>query len=150
MKEERQTEARFVSSCKAIGYYCEKTDYDTDMCKHIDFWVTRPNGKVGVDIKGSYKGEVWVEFKNVNGHDGSLYGMADYIAFDFQDKEFFGVVSRNELAKYCEQNVEDIFVSKDEAYKKKYTREGRKDVITKISLADLESLNTYKKINYEK
>jgi len=61
----------------------------------------------------------------------------------------FAVVKRKELLKWCEENVEDVVVkNKKDAYLKKYTRPKNDDVITKIYLADLKSLPSYRVWKY--
>jgi hypothetical protein len=142
-------EKMFVDACTNIGYVCTKSDTKTNMYDHIDFFVTRENGTTSVDVKGcNSPKEIWVEFKNVRGENGWLYGMAQYIAFDMPHAKGFIVVSRKELLEYCDNVVEKVYVSKEEATRKLYTREGRKDVITKLELTDLAKLKSFKKIEY--
>jgi hypothetical protein len=74
-----------------------------------------------------------------------MYGGAEIIAFDMPEEGGFSIVDRIELKDYCEKNVEDVFVdNKKDAYKKKYTRKDRSDVITKLNLLDIRSLDTYR------
>jgi hypothetical protein len=145
-----ETEHLFVLACNSIGYTCEKTDKNTDIYEHIDFWIKKPDGtKTSVDVKGcNHPNVIWVEFKNVQGNDGWLYGKADYIAFDMPKVNGFVVVHRVGLLKECEKIVEKKFVSKSEATRKLYQRDGRKDVITRLELKDLENLSSYKIVKY--
>lgn len=147
-----KTEKMFEDACNKIGYKCRKTDDKTDIYSHIDFWVTKENGvETSVDVKGGNHPEcVWVEFKNVLGENGWLYGKASYIAFDMPEEQGFIVVSRSQLLEYCEINVEHVFVDKNNATRKLYTRSkyGRKDVISRLELEDLKKLATYKLIKY--
>ncbi len=63
----------------------------------------------------------------------------------------FSVVDREDLRDYCESTVEDVFVSnKRDAYKKKYTRKDRADVITKLNLLDIKLLDSYRVWDYSK
>jgi hypothetical protein len=103
-------------------------------------------GRWGVDVKGNnMPHEIWCEFKNVIGNAGWMYGSATIIAFDMPEEGGFSIVNREDLARYCEENVEDVFVKHPlDAYKKKYQRKERLDVITKISIVDLMSIPSYR------
>ena len=87
---------------------------------------------------------IWIEYKNVKGQDGWLFGSADFIAFE-REKDFV-VVNRKDLIKLCKFLVyEKRFVNsaKDALYKM-YTRQDRKDVLTRIKISDvLELSSTY-------
>lgn len=144
-----KTEAMFIAACNKIGYKCIKTDKKVDIYDHIDFYVERPNGLTSVDVKGKNKiDSIWVEFKNVHGNDGWLYGKSQYIAFDMPELNGFVIVGRVELKNKCEEIIERVFVSKNEAIRKLYTRFGRMDVIAQICLEDISDLKSYKVINY--
>ena len=78
------------------------------MHEHIDYWLAmNPDGrKWGVDVKGNnLPDEIWVEFKNVRGNPGWLYGGAAIIAFDMPEEGGFSIVDRQELAFFCEKHV---------------------------------------------
>ena len=144
------TENMFVKACEAFGYICKKSDDNTDMYSHIDFFITRTDGSLtSVDVKGgNHPNTIWVEFKNVSGSDGWLYGQAEFIAFDMPELEGFVMVKRKELVDNCEKIVEKVFVTKQEATRKLYQRDGRKDVISRIHLTDLLKFESYKLICY--
>jgi hypothetical protein len=143
------TEKRFVEACEAIGYSCEKSDRNTDIYDHIDYFVTRLNGTTSVDVKGgNHPNNIWVEFKNVRGDAGWLYGKAEYIAFDMPEVGGFVMVSRKQLADLCEQIVEPVFSTKENATRRWYQREGRQDIISRLELADVERLVSFKVLKY--
>jgi len=143
------TAQRFVEACQAIGYSCEKSDRNTDIYDHIDYFVTRINGKTSVDVKGgNHPDTIWVEFKNVNGDAGWMYGKAEFIAFDMPELGGFVMVRTSELRTLCEKIVEPVFVTKQEATRKFYQRAGRQDVISRLQLADIKSLKSFKLLNY--
>ena len=143
------TENLFISACTKLGYSCIKSDIKTDIYQHIDFFIDRPNGRVSVDVKGKNTiDSIWVEFKNVKGNQGWLYGKANYIAFDMPELNGFVMVGRNELKDRCEQIIEKVFVSKNEAIRKLYTRMDRMDVIAQIQLNDIKDLKSYRLISY--
>tara|TARA_B100001287_G_scaffold273048_1_gene275790 strand:+ start:625 stop:978 length:354 start_codon:yes stop_codon:yes gene_type:complete len=115
--------------------------------------MSQQHGKQwGVDVKGNnLPDQIWVEFKNVRGNDGWLYGGATIIAFDMPEEGGFSIVDREELALFCEKHVKDEFVSnKDEAYLKKYTRKDRQDVISILKLHDIKSLMSYRVWEYDR
>lgn len=113
---------------------------------HVDFW----HDDQGVDVKGNnLPDEIWVEFKNVNGDDGWLFGEATSIAFDMPELAAFVVVDREELKQYCRDNVDfSEIVAKREAYKKCYRRKDREDLITYLVLSDLQELPSYDVVSY--
>ena len=104
-----------------------------------------------VDVKGNnLPDEIWVEFKNVKGKDGWLYGGATIIAFDMPEEGGFAIVDRGELAFFCEKHVKNEKVThKRDAYLKRYTRKDRKDVISILKLHDLKSLTSYRVWKYD-
>ena len=143
------TEKRFVEACEAIGYACEKTDRNTDIYDHIDYFVTRLNGTTSVDVKGgNHPNTIWVEFKNVRGDAGWLYGKAEYIAFDMPELGGFVMVSRKQLVELCEEIVEPEFTTKENATRRWYQRDGRQDIISRLELADVERLVSFKVLKY--
>jgi len=145
---------RFIDACRVIGYETRKSSREEDIFDHIDYWVKRRNYKneqieSGVDVKGGNSPEcVWIEFKNVNGDNGWMYGEAEFIAFEMPEENGFVVVRRQELADYAELVVEETFVPKAEAYRKLYQRAGRQDVISLLYLDDLKELKSYKVLRY--
>lgn len=151
-KEGNKSESRFVDACIEKGYKVEKSTRQDDMHKHIDYYVKR-NGRdtVGVDVKGgNHPNVIWIEFKNVRGKDGWLYGQADWIAFDMAEASGFLMVLRKELASYCEANVETKLGTKEEATRRYYQRKGRQDIIARFHLSDLQKLKSYMVLPYKK
>lgn len=122
---------------------------DEDMFQHFD--LTIPQGKV--DVKGlkrinrndstfTYEYH-WVEFQNVRGNKGWVYGDADYIAFEIP--EGYLLVDREALLTMCREKVVDRKVGNIKEVYKLYNRQGRKDILTLVKISDLESI-AYKKI----
>jgi hypothetical protein len=114
---------------------------------HIDFILVHSSGaKYMIDVKARKKSArnngiisddlIWIEFKNVAGLKGWLYGAADYIAFEREDD--FVIVSRANLVLLCERIVSKSKVTnpKDALYKI-YTRTDRKDEISLITMKDI-------------
>lgn len=123
-----------------------KSSRGEDIFMHVDYW----HDDLGVDVKGNnLPDEIWVEFKNVNGKKGWLFGEATTIAFDMPELAGFVVVDRKDLADYCKENVDfSATVPRKDAYKKVYRRHGRQDMITKLCLEDLQTLDSYRVMGY--
>ena len=148
----RVAEERFVRAARAVGLKVSKSSDMEDMHDHVDYWlaVEDSSTKWGVDVKGNnLPDEIWCEFKNVRGNDGWLYGRATIIAFDMPEEGGFAIVNREDLAEYCEMNVSDEIVqNKANAHLKKYQRNNRQDLITKLKLQDIKKLKSYRVWDY--
>jgi hypothetical protein len=114
---------------------------------HIDFiLINEKDQNFFIDVKARKKISrtsdsfsddlVWIEFKNVAGNQGWLYGASDYIAFERESD--FVIVPRKNLVSLCERIVSNIKVdkSKDCLYKK-YSRKDRKDELSLIKMKDI-------------
>lgn len=149
----RVAEVRFVRAARSKGLTVTKSSHTEDRHHHIDYWLAMsPEGKKhGVDVKGNnLPDEIWVEFKNVRGNQGWLYGGATIIAFDMPEEGGFSIVDRQELALFCEKHVSDEQVrNKKDAYLKRYTRKDREDVITRLNLRDIKTLQSYRVWEYD-
>jgi hypothetical protein len=144
------SEARFKQLCALQSWPCFKSSDEDDMFKHIDFYVVTDDGEIAVDVKSSSDVEqIWIELKNVRGDKGWLYGEATHICFDVPLVNKMVMVEREELAAYIAENCQKVFVKKDEAYLKLYTRQGRADIITFIKLYDLFYLSTFQIYRHE-
>ena len=117
--------------------------------KHIDKYVTDDVGTWSVDIKARKKTRrsdnnaqddwIWIEFQNVRGNTGWLYGEADYIAFETQDN--FVIVKKDSLIKYVEGAVDmgkSVKYSSEAKYKT-YRRAGRNDLLTMVELSEIKN-----------
>ena len=116
--------------------------------------------EIKVDVKGPKKVSrsstdlnddfIWVEFKNVRGDAGWLYGESDLIAFYHNSNSSFYLVKTTELAALCENLCDNkrVFYSNEALYHK-YTRPGRKDVLSMIKFEDLLKIS-YNKIRVHK
>ena len=147
----RMAEVRFKRAAEKLGFEVTKASRKEDMHKHIDYWLLYTDRKHAVDVKGNnLPDEIWCEFKNVRGNPGWMYGNAHIIAFDIPEEGGFAIVDRQELAFWCEKNVIDELVTdKRHAYRRKYSRKDREDVITKLNLHDLKCLESYRVWGYE-
>ena len=118
---------------------------------HIDF-VVSVGKDLSIDVKGPKKitrtdsntGDeyIWVEFVNVRGDKGWLYGKNDLLAFYRTSDSSFYVVRTEDLAKLCEKLCDNKKVfSPQNALYHRYTRAGRKDVIAMIKYEDLSKIH---------
>ena len=144
----KRAEMCFKSLAERRGYTVIQTSAVSNMREHIDFILARDDepDKIAVDVKARKKASrssdeydddtVWVEFNNVRGNPGWLYGKADKIAFERASD--FVLVDRESLKDYCETTVAAVFVnSTAEAVYKSFQREGRKDVISRVPMKDI-------------
>jgi hypothetical protein len=135
--EAEETFFRLVEQLE--GHTIERGTQEEDY-KHIDFWVTFPDGlRVSVDVKamkrvsaGDQKqqdAQVWVELRNVNGDYGWCFSDVDVIAFEFETAFF--LVQRKTLAAWVIENVSTETVDlAHQAVCKVYQRKDRKDKLT--------------------
>lgn len=149
----KKAEDLFEEWLKSTGRVYRKAKLN-EQYQHIDFIVETPEKEFTIDIKGPKKvsrdGDInqeilWVEFKSVKGEAGWLYGGNEFLGF-YQpiDKSFY-VVKTKDLAELCEQicSTETVDKSSDALYKR-YTRKGRKDVISMIKFTDLQKIDCWR------
>lgn len=135
---------KFKQLAKRKGFIAKDSTEEQDMFQHIDLFLTKEDKTYSFDIKAMKKINrydsssqdkmIYVEFKNVRGNEGWLYGKAQFIVFETTST--FEIVHRESLAKYCEQvvNKKQRVARASEALYKVYTRDGRKDLISLIEL----------------
>lgn len=124
---------------------------EQDMKDHID--IITPD--FTVDVKGMKKinrDDItvtpdihWVEFRNVNGDVGWIYGKASYIAFERVDD--YLLVDREVLLQFCKEKITDRKIKNKKQIYKLYSRPGRQDVISLILTKDLLELSNIFLIN---
>ena len=125
----------------------KKSDRESDMFGHYDFIIA---DKVKVDVKGAKKinrydqaphhDTHYIEFKNVRGNKGWVYGEADYIAFEYYDTFVF--VKRVNIIELCKSKILDKSIKNYKSIYGLYRREGREDLITLIPTKDLIDIST--------
>ena len=142
---------RFDETIQSLGGVSTPSTMDEDIHKHIDRHVNLYNHKFSVDVKSAKAtnrggvitiDHVWVEFQNVQGNKGWLYGEEDFLAFETKKNKFV-LVGRRLLAEFCEKSVDltDRVSSADAALYKAYKRDGRNDIISRIPLNDIKTIN---------
>jgi len=147
-KEGLRAEDLFREFAEKQGYAFEESPPSWNIHKHIDCFLSKDGKKRSFDVKAlkrvargnqySQNSEIWVEFKNVRGRKGWLYGEADMIAFQDTEDSFL-IFKREDLVSFCEEMVDETAVASStrDALYKVYTRKDRKDVISRIKRADL-------------
>ena len=134
----KASENRFKSIIESYGKSVVEATRKQNIEDHIDFFIGDSDNYVSVDVKGP-KGKdrtdpnkkvkplsetwTWVEFKNVNGDPGWLYGKANYIAFEVE--EGFLIVKRTDLISFCQEHV-DMKTIVENAWEGKYRLYTRK------------------------
>lgn len=86
-----QVENEFIKTVQEHGYSVGIANDQENMFRHIDFYLTKDNKTVSVDVKARRTGnknrffdDAWivVEFKNTMGKKGWLYGDCNYFVFE--------------------------------------------------------------------
>jgi hypothetical protein len=138
-------EELFKSLILKKGWECENASLALER-KHVDFIVADLNKSVKkIEVKARKKVNrsdsgvddsiIYVEFKNVAGYAGWIYGESDIIAFEQTDH--FLLVNRLALVDLCKKLVQfDQKVTRPTLYKV-YTRYGRADVVSMIKVTDI-------------
>lgn len=133
-----KAETLFAKSLHYLGFTTDEAEFQ-DQMKHIDYFI-QIDGSVDVKARkrltrsgGEQDEYVWVEFVGTTGKKGWLYGHQTHMAFErLRD---FVVVPRDELARLCEEIVEDTIVYKtSEAHLHKYSRAGCKSLCSLIPM----------------
>jgi hypothetical protein len=130
-------EIRYYESCKYAKLKINKTNKNDDM-NHVDFIVNNTT----VDVKGlkiSHKlGNILLEIKNVQGYDGWCSEKGpEWIAFDFG--AFFLHAKNSDLIQLYKKlcNLNNKTTNPYDCLYKSYTRSGRKDLMTMVTLKDV-------------
>jgi hypothetical protein len=139
----------FFEECLEANKFTWKTATKEEEFNHIDFWFKKDLGLwSSVDVKARKKinrkdneandSFIWIEFLNVQGKNGWLYGKADFIAFERDG--FFILVERQELADLCEKICDIKTVNqhgKNPPLYLGYKRYGRNDLLSLIKIEDI-------------
>lgn len=147
MRERTESEKLFYSLVPGSDW----SDDDVDAYDHID--IITP--EYTVDVKGikklnrwdgSFSPDIhWIEFQNVRGAKGWIYGKANYIAFQIPNE--FILIDRELLLNWCRKVIVDRKPKRTKELYKLYNREGRLDIISLVLTEDLLKL-PHKKIKY--
>lgn len=139
-----RAEAYFALLAEERGYEVVESSVEDDRKNHIDLYITLDNETRSVDVKskrgvGRRSGNdyTWVEFVNVSGRRGSLYGKADFIAFE-RDRDFL-IVERKAFADWAgsKVNLSTPVEKGGDALYGAYCRAGDRSVCSIICFADI-------------
>lgn len=143
----QNAESNFVEAIQKTGAQITKSS-KSDEFKHIDFYIqTSDNLKFSVEVKSRKKIKrkdssvndelIWIEFKNVRGMRGWLYGAADLIAFEREND--FVMVNRKLLARLCEKlcDLTKLNVDVQMPLYTGYQRRNRLDLLSLIKMSDI-------------
>jgi len=130
-------EERFADLMRKRGYLVTPATEYENMVEHWDFRLTKGEECFRVDVKARKKinredddvqdERMWVEFLNVNGDNGWLFGKADYIAFETEHN--WVVIERKKLVLLALK----ILIPNDRIK----TRPGRGDLIALIKTSNI-------------
>ena len=138
-------EKLFVMAANGVGWHVRPAPIILQW-EHVDFIITIQNSPdILVEVKGRKKNRradeefndeiLTIEFKNVAGKPGWLYGAADWIAFERKNE--FVIVERDKLSQLCKTLVNLDIQKNEPTLYCAYTRAGRKDCISNILFADI-------------
>lgn len=136
----QNAEARFEAILKSHKFSYRRATRHEDMFQHWDFQVVKQNEKpYTIEVKSMKRARrgdsqvnpnlIYVEFRNVNGQPGWLYGQADIIAFEQPDE--FIIVSRTDLVEVAEHLVINVWANRPTPYQL-YKRKDRPDEAVSI------------------
>lgn len=167
------SEEQFVDILTTFHFKVFDATKEENIKDHIDKYFTTPetiywssNQKFSVDIKGIKdfskctelpKNMFYniLEYTNVNGKDGWLFGKADYVAFETETD--FMLVERQKLINFAKDNISNFRIDLDEnfekehgrkpticdAFHKLFRRPKTHDIITVVSNEELKPLACY-------
>ena len=141
-----QVENEFIKTVQEHGYSVGIANDQENMFKHIDFYLTKDNKTVSVDVKARRTGnknkffdDTWivVEFKNTMGKKGWLYGDCNYFVFE-REHDYVWCYAK-ELVELTDKVVDKntrVESYKDAEYKtwgRSY--QGKQDLISRIEMS---------------
>jgi hypothetical protein len=146
----RRAEELFVATAHSRGWTVTPAPKEADIHEHWDFEIRKDGYARKVEVKAMKREKrndenlnpewVWIEFRNVRGEVGWLFGKANWIAFETVDS--FLIIDRHDLYQHVRRVVDrdaKVESARDAKYKT-YTRKGRPDQITQIRLDDLKKI----------
>jgi hypothetical protein len=142
-----KAEDLFEAALSKAGMPFRRASFKEEI-NHIDFFVSKmADQEVAIDVKARKRVKrgdsqvnddlIWVEFRNVAGKRGWLYGQADAIAFE-RESDFI-LVNRKLFARLCEKLC-DITRLNENPRMPLYTgyqRKDRQDILSLIKMQDI-------------
>tara|TARA_R100000655_G_scaffold50217_3_gene87781 strand:- start:867 stop:1946 length:1080 start_codon:yes stop_codon:yes gene_type:complete len=147
-----KVENEFIKTVQEHGYSVGIANDQENMFRHIDFYLTKDNKTVSVDVKARRTGnknkffdDAWivVEFKNTMGNKGWLYGDCNYFVFE-REHDYVWCYAK-ELVELTDKVVDkDTRVGsyRDAEYKTwGRIHQGKQDLISRIEMSLVLKLN---------
>ena len=147
-----KVENEFIKTVQEHGYSVGIANDQENMFRHIDFYLTKDNKTVSVDVKARRTGnknkffdDAWivVEFKNTMGNKGWLYGDCNYFVFE-REHDYVWCYAK-ELVELTDKVVDkDTRVDsyRDAEYKTwGRIHQGKQDLISRIEMSLVLKLN---------
>jgi hypothetical protein len=147
-----KVENEFIKTVQEHGYSVGIANDQENMFRHIDFYLTKDNKTVSVDVKARRTGnknkffdDAWivVEFKNTMGNKGWLYGDCNYFVFE-REHDYVWCYAK-ELVELTDKVVDkDTRVDsyRDAEYKTwGRIHQGKQDLISRIEMSLVLNLN---------
>tara|TARA_R100001443_G_scaffold117027_1_gene139602 strand:+ start:453 stop:1532 length:1080 start_codon:yes stop_codon:yes gene_type:complete len=147
-----KVENEFIKTVQEHGYSVGIANDQENMFRHIDFYLTKDNKTVSVDVKARRTGnknkffdDAWivVEFKNTMGNKGWLYGDCNYFVFE-REHDYVWCYAK-ELVELTDKVVDkDTRVGsyRDAEYKTwGRIHQGKQDLISRIEMSLILKLN---------
>lgn len=146
----QNAENSFVNFAQSKGYTVKQASANDDMRNHIDFHISKDGKTFAVDVKSEKKVNrsdantqndlIWLEYLNVRGQNGWMYGTANFIAF--QDGDNYLMIPREKLLERADSLVTGQRArNAGDALYKLYTRFNRQDLLTMVKKSDIVDLN---------
>ena len=146
----RRAEDLFVSLAQREGWIVSPAPREANIHEHWDFEIVKNGYKRKVEVKAlkrQSRGDdalnqnwVWIEFRNVRGEAGWLFGKSNWIAFETEIS--FVIVDRHDLYQLVRRVVDretSVNSARDAKYKT-YTRAVRPDQIAQVQLSDIQRI----------
>ena len=143
-------EQNFILLAVKLGWKISASSKAENIDDHWDYLVEKEDKQFKVEVKSAKRVDrrdldaqldyVWVEFQNVRGKVGWLFGKADIIAFEKESTFIF--VKRLDLLALVNKKVDLVAKVRDpkDALYKIYRRDGRKDKLTLLPINDIEEI----------
>lgn len=139
-----------IAFCLQTGISMESIKFATKEEDISEHWDISYLG-IKVDVKGLrklYRNDPapdpnyhWIEFKNVRGAAGWLYGSADLFAFELDNS--YLCVQRAILQKFIESKCKDKILMRNREPYTIYRRYGRNDILTIARSLDLAQISDF-------
>lgn len=136
------------------GFSVVKSTVEDDRHRHFDFIITK-NTPLRIEVKGLKRFPILnndrttnhfllIEWANVNGKQGWIFGDADLIAFEREDG--FMLIPRRHLMEVAKKLCKDgkNVARREEMLYNYYTRDGRDDRVSAIMIDDIVATRQFK------